>query len=572
MSHGESETEHHRVRAPILAPLSFVVTILMVAMVAGVAWVVSSENSNYVSRALSATEEIFHIEVLGDAQTLEVALEGMTRDRTLAEPLRNGDRQALLEQTSSLYQGLHHGHRVTHLYAHDVRRKVVARGHQPERFGDHIDRFTLIEAERSGAIVSGVELGPLGALTLRSVAPYRDDGKVIGYFELGEEIGHLMGRIHDALGVDVLTLIDKSKLDPAGWNDGRRVFGWPFAWSHFPSVVLTAFTTLDIPPELADRIAEAPASGGIVPITIETGARTIHAAPVPLLDFSGKRVGSLVVIVDITQISRHSHTIIAGMALLALASGGGLILLFLRIAGKVEVRVKRAMARMARSNADLERVAHVAAHHMLEPVRQVMSYSQLLERHSQAALDADGRQYLAFIMRGARRMRATVTAVKEYLELDTRDHHRQPVEVDRLVAGLLHRLRPTIEELDAKVTTEGLPTVNAYPDLLEEALFCMLDNALKFHHPDRQPVIAVTGSGSGDRWQVTVTDNGIGIASQFHDSVLEIFGRLHTPESYPGDGLGLALCRRIAELHGGRISIESQPETGSSVHFTVGRE
>jgi PAS domain S-box-containing protein len=223
------------------------------------------------------------------------------------------------------------------------------------------------------------------------------------------------------------------------------------------------------------------------------------------------------------------------------------------------------------SNRELEQFAYVASHDLREPLRMVTSYLGLLERRYGDVLDGDAREFLAFACGGARRMDGMVLDLLEFSRVGRQREPMEPVPLAEVIAAAEGNLRMPIAEAGASVTVpEGLPVVTGSRGELERLFQNLIANALKYRHPDRPPAIAVTVEAiDGGGWLCTVRDNGIGIAAEYFERIFEIFQRLHTRAEYEGTGIGLALCRKIVEHHGGRIWVESEPGRGSSFRFTI---
>ncbi|HLN22749.1 MAG TPA: ATP-binding protein [Patescibacteria group bacterium] len=227
-------------------------------------------------------------------------------------------------------------------------------------------------------------------------------------------------------------------------------------------------------------------------------------------------------------------------------------------------------AKLERSNIDLERFAHVAAHDLQEPCRTICSYAQLLERQYADLLQGAGQEYLSFLIGGALRMRALIQGLLNYSRLDARAAPFETLPLDPLLDHVLADLEAAIDAAHATImVSRPLPVVRGDPAQLRQLLVNLVGNAIKFRADARAPRVEVSAHASGGFWRLSVADNGIGIPSEHADSVFEAFRRLHGPESYPGTGIGLAICKRIVEAHGGRIWIDSNGGDGCTVSFTL---
>lgn len=236
---------------------------------------------------------------------------------------------------------------------------------------------------------------------------------------------------------------------------------------------------------------------------------------------------------------------------------------------QAEEKIKHYAAELERSNRDLEHFAYVVSHDLQEPARMVKSYLDLLEQSYHGELDEEARELIAYAMDGAERMQAMIRALLDLSRVETRGVDFAPVDCNLLVKNALDDLALTIEENNAQVTHDPLPTVMADQAQLTQVFQNLVANAIKFRREDETPRVHISAQQEDDRWIFSVEDNGIGVDPNQKERIFQIFQRLHTQEEYPGVGIGLALCRRIVERHGGRIWVESEPGQGSTFYFTL---
>ncbi len=247
---------------------------------------------------------------------------------------------------------------------------------------------------------------------------------------------------------------------------------------------------------------------------------------------------------------------------------------------ELEQRVLERTAQLAASNQELERFAYVASHDLQEPLRTVASYLQLIARRYQDKLDADGREFIGFAVDGATRMQGMIRDLLDYSRVQTQGQPFAPVDLNGVLADVLGDLRLAIEENAATVTHDSLPVVTGDASQLHRLLQNLVGNAIKYRGeaPPRIHVAASRLEDGGVRmpdgapakgWLISVRDNGIGIEAEFFDKVFHLFQRLHGREQYSGTGLGLALCKRIVERHGGAIWVESTPGEGSTFYVAL---
>lgn len=228
----------------------------------------------------------------------------------------------------------------------------------------------------------------------------------------------------------------------------------------------------------------------------------------------------------------------------------------------------QAMEELKRSNDELQQFAYVASHDLQEPLRMVGSYCQLLQRRYQGKLGPDADEFIGYAVEGAKRMQRLINDLLLYSRVGTKGKPFASVSLEEVLADTKANLTMAIEEAKAEIAADPLPTVHGDATQLAQLFQNLVGNALKFR--DEIPVrIRISAERTGARWQLSVRDNGIGIKPEYADRIFMIFQRLHTREQYPGTGIGLSICKKIVERHGGRISVEPAPGKGSIFTFTL---
>ena len=268
--------------------------------------------------------------------------------------------------------------------------------------------------------------------------------------------------------------------------------------------------------------------------------KTILCSVVPIVDNEGKMFGAIEVMQDMTR--------------------------WLKLEQQLMVRTRD----LENRNKELEQFAYVASHDLQEPLRKVSSFVQLFAKRYAGQVDETGQSYLNFAVDGARRMQLLIDDLLHYSRVSRGQGEQTPVDLERVYKALLQDLSQVIEDTGATLECGPLPVVNGEPGQMRALLQNLIGNALKYHKPGVAPHIRVRSETNEDGVAtVHVEDNGIGIEQRFFERIFVIFQRLHNRIEYPGSGIGLAICKRIVENHGGRLWLESTAGQGSTFHFTI---
>ena len=237
---------------------------------------------------------------------------------------------------------------------------------------------------------------------------------------------------------------------------------------------------------------------------------------------------------------------------------------------RAELELAQRAEDLARSNAELEQFAYVASHDLQEPLRMIASYNQLLARRYKGKLGEDADEFIAFTVEGVTRMQRLINDLLAYSRIGTRGGQVTKVALEEMVTEAKSNLAKAIEESNAEIVVPGaLPDIAGDRSQIGQLLQNLIGNAIKFRRADQRPRIEITAHRKGPWCQITVADNGLGIEAQYFERIFVIFQRLNAREDYPGTGIGLALCKKIVERHGGKIWLRSTPGSGTQMLFTL---
>ena len=236
---------------------------------------------------------------------------------------------------------------------------------------------------------------------------------------------------------------------------------------------------------------------------------------------------------------------------------------------EAEQKIAQYAADLRRSNRELQQFAYVVSHDLKAPLRTLKAYLHLLVENCDQHLDERADTYVHHVLESAQRMQDMIGALLNLSRVETQSESFAPTDCNLLVQQVVEDLQSPIEAAGTEVSCDPLPTVLADRAQLARVFHNLVANAIKFHRTDASPHVHISAAREENVWTFAVRDNGIGIDPTQAERIFQIFQRLHTEEEYPGLGIGLALCKRIVERHGGRIWLESEPGAGSTFYFTL---
>jgi PAS domain S-box-containing protein len=231
-------------------------------------------------------------------------------------------------------------------------------------------------------------------------------------------------------------------------------------------------------------------------------------------------------------------------------------------------KLEKSMEELKRSNQELEQFAYVASHDLQEPLRMVSSFTQLLQKRYYDKLDEDANEFIEYAVDGAKRMQNLINDLLTFSRVGMRGTPFEPIDMNKVLSNTLQNLKFVIKETDTNIIYDELPIINADRSQIQQVLQNLISNAIKFHGKEA-PKIRISSTEEESKWIFSVKDNGIGIDPQFFNKIFVIFQRLHKRGEYEGTGIGLALCKKIINRHGGEIWVDSESGEGSTFHFSI---
>lgn len=567
-----------RVKATFIWPFAIVLTFILCAFVATAYHLEIQVRDRALDVRVAAVAKLVDQKLGKDTNLMQAVLRTMMGNQGIEAAFARLDREALLREAGPLFDTLRTDHRITHLYFNGPDLVNVLRLHSPDQFGDLINRETTIKARELGTAVHGLELGPLGTLTLRLVVPWHRDGGLLGYLEIGEEIGYLIDEIHESLSLDLLVMVDKDRILPQQWQHGQALFNRQGSWDRFGSHVIVAQTSLDVPQVLNEAILQKLHSGHSA--VFGDRGRVLHLAMLPLADTSGQRIGNFVVMLDISSLQQTFQTTVLATTLLSLIVGAGMLGLFYFALERVERDYQRQHDlehQLLRLGTEHQRMLQIEklsalgtmvgeiAHQLNNPLVGVVNLAQLAVREADDPQRT--RELLKEIHRAGADCHALIQSMLRFSKVSS--FESKPTSMAQVIEETVLMFRQT-ESRQFPVETR-LPeqdvVLTVDPILIRHALFNLLMNAAQATEDAGGIVIGFDPGADPDSgapgWVLSVADHGKGITADILDKIFLPFFTTRTD----GTGLGLPVVQHVALLHGGYVSASNQP--GGGTQFAI---
>ena len=335
------------IKLRIFIPLILAVAVLLGSFIFALRHDQNRTSELEIRRTAGDLQKLLHAEQQDDAALMATTIQAIMNDERMAQAFRVGDREALRLRTAPLLETLRTQHRITHLYFHGPDRVNLLRAHHPEQHGDLVNRFTLLEAERTGQMASGLERGPIGRFVLRVVVPWRDGGQLLGYLELGMEFQDVIREMRGVLDVDVVATIQKKYLDQAQWDTALQARGQQGTWDQFPDHVVIDQTMRGLPEPIARLLASNRLPPVGIPSEVSWNGREALLVLLRLEDAGGKGYGDLFVLRDVTAAAVQARRSIWLVSVVCVALSALLLGIFYVFLGRIQRRLVEKTARLS---------------------------------------------------------------------------------------------------------------------------------------------------------------------------------------------------------------------------------
>ncbi len=505
-------------------------------------------------------------------------------DKNLRKVLKSKNRQHLFSSFEPIYAQLHKEFGITHFYFHLPNRVNLLRVHKPEIYNDLINRFTAREAERTGVVSTGIELGPLGTFTLRSVQPVFDGDELLGYLELGKEIEDILASIHNELLIEVAVTIHKSVLNQTLWEKGRAMLGQDANWEQFADSVLIYSSLPKFPAESVSYVDEKNHTHQETTHEVKFNNASWNVLISPLYDVSGSEVGDLIAFNNVTRAKARFIwliTFLAAGGLLVLAVLFRFLLVLLRRTdqGILKQQIDLKLARDASEIANKSKSEFLAnmSHDIRTPLNGILGMLELMQTTS---LNAEQTEFTLAAIQSSTHLNNVLSDILDLsrVEAGKLNIQNKPFDLSETLTHVVEFFDSTARQTDVELHCHIDPAIPQQligdPARLHQILNNLVGNALKFTKVGSVTVEAYPlPANNPEQYRVlfSISDTGIGIPSDKLDLLFDAFTQVdevYTQKSQ-GVGLGLAICKHLVALMDGNISIASEVNVGTTFHFCI---
>lgn len=572
-----------KLKVSILAPLAFFIVVIVAGFSVGVYFWQESRDAELLDKIDADLEGIFARLVVDEVGMMEATLEAITLNEELKGHFLARDREKLLAASLPLFQVLRDKYKITHFYFTAPDRVNFLRVHQPARFGDTINRATTLQTERKQDASSGLELGPLGTFTLRVVVPWKMDGHLIGYLELGSEIDHVISGASDFLGMKLHVFVPKTNLERDNWESGMAMLGLRKDWDQLEQYVVAEPTA--IPEFLVDHVNNGGLERGGIIKDVPWGGRIVSLLHKPITNASGEKTEVLIALHDETIRDQKRSKFILLTILGSTIIGSALFILIWVILDKLEQNMRdyeenliQAKDEAETSNMAKTQFLATMSHELRTPLNAILGFSEIMKLQAFGPLGSSKYiEYASDIHFSGSHLLALINDILHISKIESGGHllHIERFDVAECIDDCLTIVKDRALSVEVSLVNNiagDLPRLFADRRAIHQCLLNLLSNAIKFT-PDKGTV-TLSARVSNQWFDLTVTDTGIGIADEDLPKLTHPFTqieRMQTARIHEGTGLGLTITRNLVEMHGGTLHIDSELGGGTAVTMRLPR-
>ena len=462
--------------------------------------------------------------------------------------------------------------------------KNFFRAHRPGRYGDNINRKTLLTARRTEQPSAGLELGTFGQLVLRVVQPWTIDGKIVGYLELGKEIGNITHSLKKISGAEIVTIIDKQFINK---NDWQKVFGEKYSWQLLDKWVIASSTLNPTPSKLTllpenHNQAHKP--------HLDSNGNSYVASHFPLSGFSGTTVGYMAVIHNITANNQQLHKLLSNIVIVGLTIISIISIAYFIYLGKIEnqlTQTNRSLYKkigehkkaennlklkhdeLAAINRELESYSYSIAHDLRAPLRSIISFSQIVMEDAKDTLSTEDTDNLHRVINAGKRMAELIDDILHLSRITREELSIEAINISKIAELTKHQLSNSSPARQVKWNIQSDMFARADSQLLARAIENLLNNAWKYTSYTDNAEISFGTIQKYNETVYFVRDNGAGFDMNYAHKLFATFQRLHNPREFSGSSIGLAIALRVIQRHHGRIWGEGEVGKGATFYFTL---
>jgi len=563
-----------KITSRILAPFVLFVVFTILGAMVGAYWL-QQRTIEAHSAKLKQHVWIAYAENLKEAADLLDNLTDFIESNSLIQQAwLDKDRQALLEAAWPVYKQISKEGRVSHFYFFTPDRTNFLRVHSPKRYGDRVNRHTLDEAFTTQDLAWGVELGTFGQFVLRVVKPWRIDGQLVGYIELGENIEHLTRRVKRTTGADLVVAIDKRYLEFDAWSKMQKQLGSRVDWNQFADKLVIDKTLDVLPKQLLQQIEQGAEDN--VSVTIKDEDQIYDASVLPAVDARKQLLGNIWILLNVTTQHRDLKTLTTVFVFSSIVLASLVIVLFYAYLQRLQSKLSKAYAKLRHEISErkqvqqqLESYSYTIAHDLRAPLRSITSFSQILSEELGESLRDDARDALQRVIRAGSHMAELIDDILELSRITRRHMSVGRVDLSEFASEYIERLQSEDPTRRLEYHVEKNVMVSGSKELLYAALKNLLENAWKFTSKQETAKIQFSTTTLDGETVYFVRDNGVGFDMEYVDKLFGTFQRLHPKDAYPGTGIGLATVKRVIERHKGRVWAESEVGQSATFYFTL---